>query len=95
MFPKPDSGLRIGFLMKDGKPIIAFGNMGGGYQPIGHLGIESGVDFQVVQAPRQMGHNVQIGNSFFGRFPDIMRDHEKGVYFGASESRVDVQAAGY
>jgi gamma-glutamyltranspeptidase/glutathione hydrolase len=128
-----------GFLMKDGKPIMAFGNMGGGYQPIGHVSIltnvidfgmniqqagdafrwehsgstqptddrsdkltnsgqvsiESGVDFEVVQALRQMGHHVQIGDSFFGRFQAIMRDHEKGVYFGASESRVDGQAAGY
>ncbi|MCH2450215.1 MAG: gamma-glutamyltransferase [Gracilimonas sp.] len=128
-----------GFLMKDGKPIMAFGNMGGGYQPIGHVSIltnvidfgmniqqagdafrwehsgstqptdalsdkltdtgqvsiESGVDFSVVQALRQMGHHVQIGDSFFGRFQAIMRDHEKGVYFGASESRVDGQAAGY
>jgi len=128
-----------GFVMKDGKPIMSFGNMGGGYQPIGHVSIltnvidfgmniqqagdafrwehsgstqptddlsenltnsgyvsiESGVDFQVVQALRQMGHTVQIGNSFFGRFQAIMRDHVKGVYFGASESRVDGQAAGY
>lgn len=128
-----------GFVMKDGKPIMSFGNMGGAYQPIGHtsiltnvidfgmniqqagdafrwshsgstqptdgvndqltssgqVSIESGVSFDVVLALRAMGHDVQIGNSFFGRFQAIMRDHEKGVYFGASESRVDGQAAGY
>ena len=41
------------------------------------------------------GHSVEIGNQFFGRYQGIMRDHEKGVYYGASESRVDGQAAGY
>jgi len=128
-----------GFVMKDGKPIMSFGNMGGAYQPIGHVSIltnvidfgmniqqagdafrwthsgstqptdaltdrlsnsggvslESGVDYQVVRDLRQRGHRVQIGNAFFGRYQAIMRDHEKGVYFGASESRVDGQAAGY
>ncbi|MDR9418275.1 gamma-glutamyltransferase [Gracilimonas sp.] len=128
-----------GFVMKDGEPIMSFGNMGGAYQPIGHVSIltnvidfgmniqqagdafrwehsgstqptddlddkltnsglvsiESGVDFGVVRKLRQMGHNIQIGGSFFGRFQAIMRDHEHGVYFGASESRVDGQAAGY
>lgn len=128
-----------GFVMKDGKPFMSLGNMGGAYQPIGHVSIltnvidfgmnlqqagdafrwdhsgsteptddlsdkltssgtvsiESAVDFETILELRQMGHNVQIGNSFFGRFQAIMRDHEKGVYFGASESRVDGQAAGY
>lgn len=128
-----------GFVMKDGKPFMAYGNMGGAYQPIGHVSIltnvidfgmnlqqagdafrwshsgstqptdnlsdkltrsgqvsiESGVDYQVVRDLRNMGHNVQIGDSFFGRFQAIMRDHENGVYIGASESRVDGQAAGY
>nr|WP_069132032.1 gamma-glutamyltransferase [Rhodohalobacter halophilus] len=28
-----------GFVMKDGKPLFSFGNMGGGYQPIGHVSI--------------------------------------------------------
>lgn len=128
-----------GFVMKDGKPLMSFGNMGGGYQPIGHVSIltnvidfgmniqeagdafrwehsgstqptdalsdkltdtgqvsiESGVPFSVVKALRNMGHEVQIGDSFFGRYQAIMRDHEKGVYYGASESRVDGQAAGY
>lgn len=42
-----------------------------------------------------MGHRVQVGNSFFGRFQAIMRDLKNGVYYGASEARVDGQAAGY
>lgn len=128
-----------GFVLKDGKPWFAYGNMGGAYQPIGHVSIltniidfgmniqqagdalrwshsgstqptdslseklndpgqvsiESSIDYQVVRELRAKGHNVQIGNSFFGRYQGIMRDYEKGVYFGASESRVDGQAAGY
>jgi len=32
-----------GFAMKDGKPWFAFGNMGGSYQPIGHLSIITNV----------------------------------------------------
>jgi len=128
-----------GFVMKDGKPMFSFGNMGGAYQPIGHVSIltniidfgmniqeagdamrwdhsgnseptdsleetlngtgqvslESAFPFSVIRALRSRGHDVQVGDSFFGRYQGILRDHEKGVYFGASESRVDGQAAGY
>lgn len=128
-----------GFIMKDGNPLMTLGNMGGAYQPVGHVSlitniidfgmnlqqagdafrwshsgstqptddlsdklsgpgqvsIESGVDYEVIRQLRSMGHRVQVGNSFFGRFQAIMRDHEKGVYIGASESRVDGQAAGF
>ena len=128
-----------GFVMKDDKPFFSFGNMGGAYQPIGHVSIltniidfgmniqeagdalrwshsgstqptddlsdtldgpgqvyiESAIDFKTVKALRARGHNVQIGGSFYGRYQGILKDHEKGVYFGASESRVDGQAAGY
>jgi gamma-glutamyltranspeptidase/glutathione hydrolase len=38
---------------------------------------------------------VRIGQGFFGRYQGIMRNHTYGVYLGASESRVDGQAAGY
>jgi gamma-glutamyltranspeptidase/glutathione hydrolase len=128
-----------GFVMKDGKPLMSFGNMGGGYQPVGHVSIltniidfgmniqeagdalrwdhagsteptdgatdsltdggqvsiESSIDFEIVRALEAMGHDVRIGQGFFGRYQAIMRDHTYGVYLGASESRVDGQAAGY
>jgi gamma-glutamyltranspeptidase / glutathione hydrolase len=128
-----------GFVMKDGKPLFSVGNMGGAYQPVGHLSIitnvidfgmnlqeagdalrwmhdgsteptgnlddclnntetvhlESSIDYEVVRALRARGHTVRIGENFFGRFQAIMRDHEKGVWIGASESRVDGQAAGF
>lgn len=128
-----------GFVIKDGKPWFSFGNMGGTYQPVGHLSIltnvidfgmniqeagdalrwmhegstnptdglddrlsdtgtlhiESSIDYEVVRGLRNRGHTVRIGESFFGRYQGIMKDHERGVYIGASESRVDGQAAGY
>ncbi len=128
-----------GFALKDGKPWFSFGNMGGAYQPVGHLSIltnvidfgmniqeagdalrwmhngsteptddmdariestgtvhlESSVNYKVVRGLRSRGHTVRIGESFFGRYQGIMKDHDNGVYLGASESRVDGQAAGY
>jgi gamma-glutamyltranspeptidase/glutathione hydrolase len=128
-----------GFVMKDGKPWFSYGNMGGAYQPIGHVSVltniidfgmniqeagdavrwthsgstqptdslddqltdtgtvslESAYGYDVIRALRELGHDVQVGDAFFGRYQGIMRDHEQGVYYGASESRVDGQAAGY
>lgn len=128
-----------GFVMKDGKPWFSYGNMGGAYQPVGHVSIltniidfgmniqeagdalrwmhtgsaeptgrlddqlnqagtiylESSVPYDVVRGLRSRGHTVRIGEQFFGRYQGIMRDHERGVYLGASESRVDGQAAGF
>jgi gamma-glutamyltranspeptidase / glutathione hydrolase len=128
-----------GFAMKDGKPWFSFGNMGGAYQPVGHLSlltnvidfgmnvqeagdalrwmhsgsteptddldarlestgtvhIESAIDYAVVRGLRARGHTVRIGESFFGRYQGIMKDHEHGVWLGGSESRFDGQAAGY
>ncbi len=128
-----------GFVMKDGEPFMTIGNMGGAYQPMGHVSlitnvidfgmnmqeagdalrwehsgstqptdglndqlrnvglvsIESSINYQVIRDLEAMGHRVQVGDSFFGRFQAIMRDPETGVYYGASESRVDGQAAGY
>ncbi len=128
-----------GFVTRDGEPYFSFGNMGGAYQPIGHLSIltniidfgmntqeagdalrwnhsnstqptddadaeltdggqvsfESQIDYEVVRQLRARGHNVRIGGGFYGRYQGILFDKEKGVYFGASESRADGQAAGY
>jgi len=38
---------------------------------------------------------VRIGGGFYGRYQGIRYDAAQGVYYGASESRVDGQAAGY
>jgi gamma-glutamyltranspeptidase/glutathione hydrolase len=128
-----------GFIMKDGKPFLTLGNMGGAYQPLGHVslitniidfgmnlqesgdalrwnhtgstqptdnlnsnpisvgivGIETSIDPSVLRKLEEMGHKIIVGNGFFGRFQAIMKDSDTGVYYGASESRVDGQAAGY
>ena len=128
-----------GFIMKDGKPFMTLGNMGGAYQPLGHVslitniidfgmnlqesgdalrwnhtgstqptdnlnsnpisvgivGIETSIDPSVLRKLEEMGHKIIVGNGFFGRFQAIMKDSDTGVYYGASESRVDGQAAGY
>jgi len=41
------------------------------------------------------GHEVKWTVGPYGGYQAIMRDHENEVYYGASESRKDGQAAGY
>ena len=48
----------------------------------------------VLNLVREKRHNVQTGGSY-GGYQAIMYDTENGVYYGASESRKDGQAAGY
>ena len=43
----------------------------------------------------EMGHRLQINVGSFGGYQAIMFDEKQGVYYGASESRKDGQAAGY
>lgn len=61
----------------------------------GLVRFESDIDQSIVDALKAMGHNVEIGGGFYGRFQGILRDHEKGVYIGGSEARADGQAVGY
>ena len=58
---------------------------------VGIVGIETSIDPFVVKKLEKMGHKL-FWNGFFGRFQAIMKDLDTGVY-GASESRVDGQAA--
>lgn len=124
------------FVMKDGKPWLSFGVMGGGMQPQGHVQIicnlidfgmslqeagdaarwqhegsseptgekmidggfvnlESGVPYQTSRELMNMGHDVRLDIGGYGGYQAIMRDEKQGVYYGASESRKDGQAAGY
>ena len=61
---------------------------------VGIVGIETSIDPSVIKKLEEMGHKIIVGNGFFGRFQAIMKDPDTGVYYGASESRVDGQAAG-
>lgn len=57
--------------------------------------LESGIDYNVIRKLVQMGHKVSFDVGGYGGYQAIMKDWENGVYFGASESRKDGQAAGY
>ncbi len=126
------------FVLKDGKPWLSFGLMGGGMQPQGHVQVlvnlidygmnlqeagdaarfhhdggrqPTGVDADLMgvlelepgvpEATRKklqaMGHKVEIVDNgiVFGGYQAIMRDHENGVYVGATEMRKDGTVAGY
>ena len=61
----------------------------------GTLNLERGIRWEVVQNLIRKGHKVQWNLGGYGGYQAIMRDHKRGVYFGASESRKDGQAAGY
>ena len=124
------------FVMKDGKPFMSFGVMGGSIQPQAHVQIlvnvidfgmniqeagdaarmrhvgssqptdevmknggtvylESGIPDSVRDDLRKLGHNIATGRGDYGGYQAILRNEEQGVYYGASESRKDGQAAGY
>ena len=61
----------------------------------GEVRFETAVDPSVVDALRAMGHTVEVGGGFYGRYQGIRFDPELGVYFGASEPRADGQAVGF
>ena len=127
------------FVMKDGKPWLSFGLMGGAMQPQGHvqivtnlidfgmnlqeagdatrwqhfgsteptqsnqltashvgqLAIESDIPYQTIRALMAKGHKVIFDRGGYGGYQAILKDPKTGVYYGASESRKDGQAAGY
>ena len=127
------------FVMKDDKPFISFGLMGGAMQPQGHvqivtniidfgmnlqeagdatrwqhygstepteaqgktlidggqLVIESDIPYQTIRGLMQRGHKVGFDVGGYGGYQAIMWDDKEKVYYGASESRKDGQAAGY
>ena len=57
--------------------------------------LESGFGYEQIRALIQKGHNVGYYVGGYGGYQAIKWDWEKGVYFGASESRKDGQASGY
>jgi gamma-glutamyltranspeptidase/glutathione hydrolase len=124
------------FVMKDGKPWLSFGVMGGSIQPQAHAQViinlvdfdmnlqeagdaarmrhtgssqptdevmtdggtvymESGISAEVREQLEAMGHSIGTQKIKYGGYQAILADHVQGVYYGASESRKDGQAAGY
>ncbi len=61
----------------------------------GYIEVERGVPYETVRELMKKGHDVRYGLGGYGGYQAIMRDHENGVWIGASESRKDGQAAGY
>jgi gamma-glutamyltranspeptidase/glutathione hydrolase len=61
----------------------------------GIVSLESGFSAQTVQKLVRMGHTLQPTLGAYGGYQAILYDAEQGVYYGASESRKDGQAAGY
>jgi gamma-glutamyltranspeptidase/glutathione hydrolase len=75
---------------------------GGSSQPTGErmsdggiVYLETGIDYESIRGLLRRGHKVQFTTGGYGGYQAILWDEEKGVYFGASESRKDGQAAGY
>jgi len=124
------------FVMKDDKPWLSFGVMGGSMQPQAHAQIvvnlvdfgmnlqeagdaprmrhsgssqptdqqmtdggrvylESGIPEDVRAELRERGHTIADRSTSFGGYQAILKNDVQGVYYGASESRKDGQAAGY
>jgi gamma-glutamyltranspeptidase/glutathione hydrolase len=61
----------------------------------GTVYLESGFSSEVVRELVRRGHNVKSRIGGFGGYQAIMFDPVNRVYYGASESRKDGQAAGY
>ena len=75
---------------------------GGSSQPTGEqmtnggtLYLETGFDLETLRTLRRKGHRLEFSAGGYGGYQAIKWDSEKGVYFGASESRKDGMAAGY
>jgi gamma-glutamyltranspeptidase/glutathione hydrolase len=61
----------------------------------GNVYLETGFDAEVIRELLGRGHSISHGRSGFGGYQAILKNPDTGVYFGASESRKDGQAAGY
>jgi gamma-glutamyltranspeptidase / glutathione hydrolase len=62
----------------------------------GCVSLESGIPEAVRTRLAEMGHTLcDAGWTHFGGYQAVMWDESNGVYWGATESRVDGQAAGW
>jgi gamma-glutamyltranspeptidase/glutathione hydrolase len=75
---------------------------GGSSQPTGsqmmdggYLQVENGFAYQTIRALLNKGHDVRYADGPYGGYQAIRYDAVQDVYYGASESRKDGQAAGW
>ena len=75
---------------------------GGSSQPTGskmtsggYVNFESGQSEETIRELTKMGHQMRKSVGGFGGYQAIKFDNQNKVYYGASESRKDGQAAGY
>lgn len=75
---------------------------GGSSQPTGEqmsdggwLSLESDFDYETIRGLMDMRHRIRFSRGIYGGYQAILWDEKNGVYYGASESRKDGQAAGY
>ena len=61
----------------------------------GTLNLESGFDYKTIRELREKGHQISFAVGIYGGYQAIGVDLKNRIYFGASESRKDGQAAGY
>jgi gamma-glutamyltranspeptidase/glutathione hydrolase len=61
----------------------------------GTLCLEDGFRWEVIQKLLSMGHRIEWNLGSYGGYQAIMWDEKNKVWYGASESRKDGQAAGY
>lgn len=61
----------------------------------GFISLENGFSDHTRRTLLRKGHALQEVSGWFGGYQAIIRDLKTGVYYGASESRKDGQAAGY
>jgi gamma-glutamyltranspeptidase/glutathione hydrolase len=61
----------------------------------GVVNLESGIPYENIRELVRRGHHVKYTVGGYGGYQAILWDKDNQVYFGASESRKDGQAAGY
>jgi len=61
----------------------------------GIVNLETGFEYEVNRDLMNRGHKIQYALGPYGGYQAIMKHPQSGVWFGASESRKDGQAAGY
>ncbi len=61
----------------------------------GEVSLETGFSYETIRSLMEKGHKIGFANGPYGGYQAIMKDSINKVYYGASESRKDGQAAGY